>query len=208
MALGFHEDLFPFCPSVAGSAGGPQRRTLIAMADQQSEKRKESWRDSRRRFSAALNLRPLDDLYRLVEFFEARRGKLYGFRWRDALDWKSCAPKQAPQATDQLLGFGDGIQREVQLVKGYLSGGAAYARTIYKPVTGSVVAAVSGAPAVVAVDSAMGLITFATPPANGARVTAGFLFHTPVRFDSDRLEVQLVSHRRGSATVPIIEIRP
>ena len=42
-------------------------------------------------------------------FFEARRGKLHGFRFRDPFDFKSCAPSAVIAPTDQVIGAGDGI---------------------------------------------------------------------------------------------------
>ncbi|WP_018634412.1 DUF2460 domain-containing protein [Neomegalonema perideroedes] len=202
----FHDVLFPLRLSV-GSSASPERLTRI-VAHGGGEKRAAAWRSSRRRFDATLRLRPHDELYRLVEFFEARRGKLYGFRWRDFTDWKSCDRKKAPVATDQLLGIGDGETRAFQLVKNYLSGGGSYARPIYKPVEGSILAAVEGVQAAPIV-SATGLLTFATPPAEGARVTAGFLYDVPVRFDTDYLPIHLVSRTHGSVEdLPVVEIRP
>ena len=35
----------------------------------------------------------LDDLHEVVAFFEERRGRLHGFRWKDHADFKSCAPR-------------------------------------------------------------------------------------------------------------------
>jgi uncharacterized protein (TIGR02217 family) len=45
-------------------------------------------------------------------------------------------------------------------------------------------------------------------PAEGAAVTAGFEFDVPVRFDADRLEVNLSLIEAGSIpNIPIVEIR-
>ena len=45
-----------------------------------------------------------------MAFWEARFGQLHGFRWKDWSDYKSCLPSQAPSATDQPLGEGDGAE--------------------------------------------------------------------------------------------------
>jgi uncharacterized protein (TIGR02217 family) len=59
------------------------------------------------------------------------------------------------------------------------------------------------------VDGATGLVGFTTPPANGAAVTAGFLFDVPVRFDTDRLDVELTSFDGAEApSIPLLEILP
>jgi uncharacterized protein (TIGR02217 family) len=84
-------------------------------------------------------------------------------------------------------------------------------RPIAKPVAGTVKAAVAGvalAPAAFAVDTATGLVTLVTAPAAGAAVTAGFEFDTPVRFDSDRIDVTLESFNAARlGAVALVEVR-
>ncbi len=84
-------------------------------------------------------------------------------------------------------------------------------RPITKPVEGSVRVAVGGVElsgGAFMVNAATGVITLDEPPGDGASVTAGFLFDTPVRFDTDRLEVTLESFGAGRmAAVPLIEVR-
>src|SRR5690606_29148149 len=119
-----------------------------------------------------------------------------GFRFRDFADFQSATPGQAIDAMDQYLGKGDGEARAFQLVKYY--GDAA--RVIAKPVEGSVIVALSGvalAPEAFAVEPTTGVVTLNVAPAEGAVVTAGFQFDTPVRFDSDRMEVTLESFQAG-----------
>jgi uncharacterized protein (TIGR02217 family) len=65
------------------------------------ETRNARWADARRRYDVGTGLRGLDDLYRLLEFFEARRGQLYGFRFRDPVDHASGAHGQAITPIDQ-----------------------------------------------------------------------------------------------------------
>jgi uncharacterized protein (TIGR02217 family) len=73
------------------------------------------------RFAVNSNRRA-DDLAAVVAFFEARNGRLYGFRWKDWGDYKSCLPSGAPTATDRVIGTGDGTTTAFQLVKAYSSG--------------------------------------------------------------------------------------
>ena len=57
-------------------------------------------------------------------------------------------------------------------------------------------------------DAATGLLAFATAPAPGAAVTAGFEFDVPVRFDTDAIRVQASSFQAGEApAVPVVEVR-
>ena len=52
-----------------------------------------------------------------------------------------------------------------------------------------------------------GIVTFAVAPAVGAAVTAGFVFDVPVRFDTDRLDVELSSFDAADApNIPLIEV--
>ncbi|MDZ4759643.1 MAG: DUF2460 domain-containing protein [Alphaproteobacteria bacterium] len=189
--MSFHEVRLPLALAF-GSAGGPERRTEIARLASGREARNARWSGSRRRWDVGGAAMKLDLAHALVGFFEARGGRLNGFRFRDPLDWKSREPSGAVTAGDQPLGIGDGVTATFQLIKRYADGGGSWDRPIRKPVGGTVVAAVDGAVAAgLAVDATTGVATFAAAPAMGAVLTAGFEFDVPVRFDTDRLELSL-----------------
>ena len=122
----FHEVTFPLAIGF-GSSGGPERRTDIVLLASGHEERNTRWADSRRRYNAGTGVHSLADLHALIGFFEERRGRLYGFRWRDRADWKSCAPDETPAPDDQAIGTGDGATAAFQLVKTYGGGIANYA---------------------------------------------------------------------------------
>ncbi|MFQ5622352.1 MAG: TIGR02217 family protein [Paracoccaceae bacterium] len=209
--MAFHEVRFPTALSF-GSAGGPERRTEIVTLSNGFEERNTPWAHSRRRYDAGLGLRSLDDLEQVVAFFEARRGQLYGFRWKDWTDFKSCAPSAQPTPFDQIIATGDGQTLAFPLVKNYRSGGELYARLIAKPVAGSASFGVGGdaqqAGANYTLDLNTGIVTFLTPPPVGAEVTAGFEFDVPVRFDTDRIETSVASFSAGEIpSVPVVEVR-
>lgn len=209
----FHEVRFPVAISRA-STGGPERRTDVVALGSGAEERNARWANSRRVYNAGWGVKSLDDLDAVVAFFEERRGRLYGFRWRDPLDWKSCPPSASPAATDQVIGTGDGVTRIFHLLKTYGSSLSPWGRRVTKPVAGSIRIAVAGVEqgqgSAVTIDTTTGLVTFlpaATPPA-GAAVTAGFEFDVPVRFDTDRLEINLQGFQHGSIpSIPLVEIR-
>ncbi|AMJ59235.1 DUF2460 domain-containing protein [Bosea sp. PAMC 26642] len=207
----FHEVRFPL-DIARGARGGPERLTQIVALASGREVRNSRWAHSRRRYDAGLGVRTLDALMAIIDFFEERRGRLYGFRWRDQLDCKSCPPSQTPSATDQTLGIGDGVTRIFQLAKDYGLAEAPYRRVIAKPVDGSVLVAVAGItalPDVASCDPATGRVTFAPghAPASGAAVTAGFSFDVPVRFDTDMIEVDLSAFEAGEIPkIPVVEI--
>ncbi len=207
--MAFHDIRFP--DNISRNArGGPERRTQIVELASGDEERNASWANSRRRYDAAYGIRRVDDLAAVVAFFEARNGRLYGFRWKDWADSKSCLPSGTPAATDQSIGTGDGTKTAFQLVKTYTSSSQSWTRTITKPVAGTVTVAVDGTgqSSGWSVDTTTGVVSFSTAPATGAAITAGFEFDVPVRFDTDTLDVTLDIERLGSITsIPLIEVR-
>lgn len=208
--MAFHEVRLP-ARLAFGSTGGVERRTEIVTLGSGFERRSTAWAQGRRRYLIGANLRALDDMAALTAFFEARRGRLYGFRFRDFADFKSCVPSGAVTSDDQKLDVGDGVRTVFPLIKRYGEGEGALERRIHKPVEGTVrigLDAVELEPAVYEIDPAAGVVTFVSPPAAGAMVTAGFEFDVPVRFDADRIEVTLESFAAGRMTaVPLIEVR-
>jgi uncharacterized protein (TIGR02217 family) len=210
----FHETLFPLDIAL-GAAGGPERATEIVTTLTGREERSTRLAHSRRRWDAGYGVKSLIQLSSVVAFFEERRGRLYGFRWRDRLDHSSAAPGAPVTPFDQALGSGTGAKTTFALVKTYGGTHAPYARPIAKPVAGSVRVAVNGAERTLSthftVDPTSGTVTFLAGhvPASGASVTAGFLFDVPARFDTDFLEVNLTAFEAGEIPrIPILEIRP
>lgn len=207
--MAFHEVRFP--DNISRSArGGPKRSTQVVELASGDEERNASWANSRRVYDVAYGIRKSDDLAAVVAFFEARNGKLYGFRFKDWADYKSCLPSQISAPTDQAVGTGDGATVDFQLVKSYASGGVSWVRKITKPVTGTVRIAVGGIEAASGwtVDTTTGIVTFDAAPGAGAVITAGFQFDVPVRFDTDELSVTLDIERLGSIeSIPLIEVR-
>ncbi len=211
--MSFHEIRFPTAISRAAQ-GGPERRTDVVVLGSGAEERNARWADSRRSYNAGYGVKSLDDLHAVIAFFEERRGRLHGFRWRDAADCKSCPPEASPTALDQQIGTGDGATATFQLTKRYGTAFNPWNRPIKKPVAGTVLIAVAGAVQVegsdYAIDHTTGLVTFLPGhiPPSGAAVTAGFEFDVPVRFDSDRLEINIQGVRHGAIpSIPIVEIR-
>jgi len=207
--MAFHEVRFPDDIS-RGARGGPERRTQIVELASGEEERNASWANSRRRYDVAYGIRRADDLAALVAFFEARNGRLHGFRFKDWGDYKSGLPSAAISPTDQEIGTGNGSLMEFALLKRYSSGAQSWTRAIAKPVSGSVRVALGGVEQMSgwSVDTTTGVVTFDTAPAAGVAVTAGFAFDVPVRFDTDALDVTLDLERLGSITsIPLLEIR-
>jgi uncharacterized protein (TIGR02217 family) len=209
--MAFHDTRFPANLSY-GSMGGPHRLTEIVTLANGHEERSTPWAHARRKYDAGFGLRSLDDLETLLAFFEARRGQLHAFRWKDWTDYKSCPLDGVISPLDQRLGVGDGVQTAYQLTKRYASGDEVYLRPIRKPVENTVYVAVGGDPKVLGqefdVDYSTGVVTFVQAPDIGAEITAGFEFDVPARFDTDNLQTSIAAYNAGELpNVPIIEVR-
>ncbi|HNR76996.1 MAG TPA: DUF2460 domain-containing protein [Parvularculaceae bacterium] len=203
----FHETLFPLDISL-NAEGGPTRKTEIVTLVSGHEERNAQWASSRRSWNAGYGVKSMADIEKVTAFFEARRGRLYGFRFRDPFDHQSAPYGKAVTADDQLIATGDGATLSFTLTKLYENGGASYARRIAKPVAGTARVAVDGVEtAAFTEDETTGIVTFAVAPPAGAVITAGFLFDCPARFDSDALRINLAAFRAGDIpSIPLIEV--
>ncbi|EBA03681.1 hypothetical protein RB2150_04258 [Rhodobacterales bacterium HTCC2150] len=209
--MNFHDVRFPSNLSF-GSIGGPERRTDIVTLANGFEERNTPWAHGRRRYDAGISLRSLDDVSAMIAFFEARQGQLYGFRWKDWGDFKSCLPSKDIGPADQIIGKGDGENKVFYLQKQYRSGAQEYHRPVTKPVQGSVRVSVEDVENYLSVefelDVTTGRIEFNDAPYDGATISAGFEFDVPVRFDTDRIQTSVASFRAGDVpNVPVVEVR-
>ncbi len=184
-----------------GSSGGPQYATDIIETIGGYEQRNIGWSHCRARYNVAHGLKNQGQLDALIAFFRARKGRAYGFRFKDWLDYS---------ATDEYVGTGNAINKNFQLLKHYTSGGITEARIINKPVSGTVkiyldnVLQTSG----VSINTQTGVLTFTAAPADGVEITADFEFDVPVRFDTDRLLASIDQYGVHSWNdIPLIEVR-
>ncbi|WP_300379339.1 DUF2460 domain-containing protein [Henriciella sp.] len=201
---GFDDVRFPLAIG-PGASGGPEWRTDIIALASGAEVRNARWAVSRRRWDVSTSVSSLADLAVLSAFFEARQGRLRGFRFRDPANHSSALPGGDVTATDQPVGTGDGATREFQLSRAC----GPLVKPVSKPVSGSVRIAINGAEKADgwSVDAASGQVTFDMAPENGADVTAGFEFDWPVRFDTDRLDITHEFIAAGRAvSVPLVEL--
>ncbi|NDE19352.1 MAG: TIGR02217 family protein [Alphaproteobacteria bacterium] len=196
----FHEVRFP--DDIAyGSLGGPEYSTDVIITAGGFEQRNINWQDARSVYNVAHGVKTQSQLDALLAFFRARKGRAYGFRFKDWADYS---------ANMQQIGVGTGALTTFQLVKTYSSGGITEIRNIRKPVDNSVSIYVdnmlqnSG----FSVNYETGLVTFASAPANTKIIKASFEFDVPVRFDTDRLSSSLDSYGVHSwKNIPLVEVR-
>ncbi|MEF2073835.1 DUF2460 domain-containing protein [Consotaella aegiceratis] len=206
----FSEERFPLRIAF-GTSGGPERRTDIVRLSTGYESRNQRQRHATRHYDAGSGVKSLADLAVVLDFFEARRGQLTGFRFRDPFDHRSTRFGMAVTPFDQSIGTGDGTTTVFSLTKTYGEGEGAYARPIEKPVAGTVRVAVAGTEMSdgFQVDETTGTVFFDEAPLDGAAITAGFEFDVPVRFDLDQITVNLAAFEAGEIpSIPLVEIRP
>jgi uncharacterized protein (TIGR02217 family) len=198
--MAFHQVRFPLDVSL-GARGGPERATDIVTLASGREERNQRWAQSRRRYNAGYGIKSRADMQAVLAFFEERRGRFHAFLWRDGLDFSSNGR--------QPLGTGDGSRTQFQLIKRYGAAFDPYDRPISKPRGETVAVFVDGAPEPgFEVDELTGLVTFDAPPADGTVLTSSFEFDVPVRFDIDRLDIELTGFDAADApAIPLIEVR-
>lgn len=199
------------------SRGGPMFNTSIIVVRSGAESRNVNWTYARHAYDVGYGVKDIDDLEELIEFFQAVGGRAYGFRYLDHADYKSVNTGSSIGPNDQDCdpAVGDGSATAFQLIKTYVKGAFSRARIITKPISTSIRIAINSseisstdATYPWTPDSTNGIINFTgTAPPNTHPVKAGYEFDVPVRFDTDKLEVNFDDITLASARVPIIEIR-
>lgn len=171
-----------------------------------------------RRCNIGKNIRTIDDVYDILSFFEVMNGPEHSFAIQNLIDYKTCKPSGTVTALDATIGVGDGINLAFQLKKQYKvtkldASVIAIDRTIYLPVSGTVLIAVDGVLKTEAVDYVInyetGALTFIAghAPANLKAVTWGGRFNEKVRFDTNDLSHVMEFFRVGSVpSIPLVEV--
>jgi uncharacterized protein (TIGR02217 family) len=192
---GFHDVRFP--DAVArGATGGPEYSTDVVSVASGHEQRNQNWDLARGRWDISTGIRTREQMAEVIGFFRARKGRAYGFRFKDWSDFQGDAEALAPTASPLVW----------QLVKRYASGGSEEARIVTKPVPGTVVVRIDGNIVSPAIDHLTGRATFDAEPAE--QPYADFEFDVPVRFDSDHLAVTMRHFDSAIVpSIPLIEIR-
>lgn len=218
----FRDVLLP--PKVPGlpCISSPRFKTSIGVSAGGGETVNQEWDHPLRSFNLPEAVaRDWATVQELGDHFFIMRGPNHTWPFRNPHDFASCPlerPNQAPTVAmdDQALGTGDGFTDSFRLTKTYSRGGFAYTRFVHLPVLASVLVAADGV-LVPAADYSVtrggktgGTVTFDVPPADGAELTAGYLFHEEVRFESDdSFEAILRSLRQsGFSDLTLIEVRP
>ena len=186
----------------------PEFSTTVTITASGFERRNSLWSDARLKFDVGPGIRSEAELGELIAFFRARRGQARGFRLRDPADFSSNAMTGTPGPRDQMIGIGDGLKAQFDLVKLYGDGADAQRRRITRPRNDSVRVSIGGAETTAFSIAPLGSIVLAPAPPPGAVIAAGFTFDVPVRFAQDSLDVAGTVFAAGEApSVPLVELR-
>lgn len=203
----FDDVLYPFALG-RNTAVAPEFSTSVTVTASGHERRNSLWVDARTHFDVGPGIRSETELAELIAFFRARRGAARGFRISDPFDHSSNGMTGTPGMSDQIIGTGDGITADYQLVKSYGTGSEPQIRAISRPRPETIVIGVGDEANSDWTLLEQGKIRFATAPAEGDEIRAGFLFDVPVRFAEDRIDVSGVNFAAGEApSIPLIELR-
>lgn len=179
------------------SISAPRFQTSVVTLGRGAEQRNVDWAQQRLSFDISYGIQYEDDVKKVIDFFYARLGRARGFRFKDWSDYKG---------VDEKLGVGDGVKTAFQLVRNYTSS-VTYVRKILCPVADTVSVKVDGVAALFSIDLATGIITLNTPAADGKNVTASFEFDVPVRFDSDKLELNIaIFNASAIESITLVEL--
>jgi uncharacterized protein (TIGR02217 family) len=175
-----------------GATGGPGFSTEVVPLASGREERNQNWSGARGQWNISTGILSRDEMALVIAHFRVVKGRAYSFRFRDWNDFQG-----VDQAMTQLT------PTTYQIVKRYSVLGFEDVRNITKPVSGSVIVKVAGSTVVPAdINHLTGVVTFAAPPASAP--TASFDYDVPVRFGSDRMDVQ--ANHYNAQVVPTIEL--
>ncbi len=206
----FHEVLFPEDISY-GSSGGPGFNTTVITLTSGFEQRNVNWQDARASYEVTHGVKTRDQMEALQDFFYARNGKAYGFRYKDWADFT---------IEDGVVAQFDGTSQTPQLYKRYEPQTSFfYDRPIKKFVPSSLngvfyLVSSSGvrldlAPNQYSLDYNSGIFTLGFRPAAGTSLFVEYIeFHVPVRFDIDQMKITQDAWEQMSwPSIELIELK-
>lgn len=194
----FHEVRFPVDISY-GSSGGPGFSTSVIDLASGHEQRNINWSMARAKYDAQYGVKTREQMEDVLDFFYARRGRAYGFRFKDWMDFT---------LDRQVIGVADATN-QLQVFKRYEPLTAHfYDRDILKIVPGSVqVWSNDTLRSSLLVNTATGIVN--TTGFYGQTFEVACEFDVPVRFDSDDISITHDDWEQMSwPSIPLIELRP
>ena len=186
-----------------GAEGGPRFKTSVIILTSGVEQRNIEWERARAEWDIGYSIQTKNQYSDVLKFFYARKGKAFGFRFKDYSDYK---------CTDEFLGEADDANLIFYLTKTYSDMGGNYSRVITRPITNTVQIYADG----VLIPHTLGTggkitLNVANLPSVGqpkVDITADFEFDVPVRFDVDQMRVNLDWEDAGDIpAINIVEIK-
>jgi len=194
----FHDVRFPEDISY-GSSGGPGFNTSVIDLASGHEQRNINWSLARAKYDASYGVKTREQMEEVLDFFYARRGKAYGFRFKDWMDFV---------LDRQAIGVAGGTNT-LQVIKRYEPlTSYFYDRPIMKIVPGTVQVWANGVElSPLLVNTGTGLVNTTTYAGQTFEVACEF--DVPVRFDTDEINITHDDWELMSwPSIPLIELRP
>lgn len=189
------------CPGY-GWQGGPSFQTQIVQMVNGRENRNAQHDNVRHQFSAPFQNITREAYRNIKQMHLVCKGMLRCFKFRDELDF---------EATDELFGYGDGVETEFQLRKISTVDGVSCERLVFVIEDGASIK-VNGVVTAATIDQDRGIVTFAAAPASAAALTWSGMFAVWVRFNQDYLPFSIDNgngvERFANGTVDLIEVSP
>ena len=202
--IGFHEVRFPEAVSW-GTRGGPVYKTQVFTSHRGFEKRNVDWSQPMMKFNAAYGVKNDAQVLEVINFFNARQGQLFGFRFKNWCNY---------QIIDGPIATGDGFNQRLPIYKFFGFSGNRHYKRLRKIVRGSVTGVqVGNEPVIEGVDFRIdydsGEIALNNPVGYGIAVRVQTLeFDEPVRFDEDSLENVIEAYNNNSLnSLSLVSIR-
>jgi len=202
--MGFHNARLPDDVE-RGAQGGPGFKTTVVTLKSGSEKRNQDWSQSRGSWDLSYGMQSKTDFMAVLRFFYARKGRAFGFRFKDWSDF---------EADRQTFATTDGSDTTYQLINTYTDGnGYSYVRTVTKPVSGTISIWRNGSLLTetthYSINYNTGVVTLVSAGAGGHALEWEGEFDVPVRFDRDSFDITLQHFDAGAIpSFQVLELRP
>ena len=193
----FHDVRFPEDISY-GSSGGPGFKTSVIDLASGHEQRNIEWSLARAVYDVAYGIKEREQMEDVLEFFMARRGKAYGFRFKDWMDFFLARQSIGVATTNQTQ-----VYKRYEPLTAHF-----YDRPILKIVPDTVSLWANNVPINAALlNITTGIVN--TTSYIGQTIEVECEFDVPVRFDTDEIKIAHDDWELMSwPSIPLIELKP
>lgn len=178
-------EIFPSCPTF-GYIAEPAYLVKITSREGGYERRDRKWARPLLSVTASpTGDQSSDDIEQVLSFWHAMGGMSSGFRFRDWIDYKSCAASATPHVTDMPLAPDANSPAKYRLVKQYTAGSITQVREITRPLGSSILIGneVGAAQTDWTLDESTGVVSIGGSFA-GTPTSWGGEFYVWMRFDA------------------------